>query len=71
MDQYVEDEAAPPGGCLLVSEASAPAIACRRWTVEQTARHVDVSEPMIRYGLNATGATRVPRGSRRRSSLPG
>lgn len=68
-DQDVEDEAAWLAGVLLVSEAATIAIAQGRWGLAEAARHFRVSERMIRYRLNATGAVkRVQRARRVRSS---
>src|SRR5947209_14858915 len=52
----IEDEANWLAGCLLVPEQSALAIARGRWTVAEAALRFGVSEVMVRYRLNATGA---------------
>lgn len=64
-DQDVEDEASWLGGVLLVPEPAAMAIAKGRWTTTGAAEHFDVSPAMIRFRLNATGAVRRVRRSRR------
>jgi Zn-dependent peptidase ImmA (M78 family) len=61
-DQDIEDEASWLAGCLLVSESAALSIARGNWTTEAAAVHFGVSERMITYRLNATGArTRIHR----------
>lgn len=67
-NQDIEDEANWLAGALLVPEAATMAIAKGRWTVADAARHFAVSQLMIRYRLNTTGATkRVQRAQRARS----
>ena len=44
------------GGCLLVPEQAALATARGRWTIAEAAGQLGVSEAMIRYRINATGA---------------
>ncbi|WP_298445965.1 ImmA/IrrE family metallo-endopeptidase [Ferrimicrobium sp.] len=62
--QDIEDEATWLAGCLLVPEPAALAIARGRWMSDQAATHFGVSERMIRYRINATGAsTRAQRAS--------
>ncbi len=56
-NQNTEDEADWLCGALLVPEAAAMAIAMGSWTIEGAARHFGVSQKMIRYRLNSTGAT--------------
>jgi hypothetical protein len=56
-NQDIEDEANWLAGALLVPEAAAMAIAKGRWTQTEAARRFGVSTKMIRYRLNATGAT--------------
>ncbi len=61
-DQDIEDEAQFLAGALLVTEDAALAIARGRFTESEAAQHFYVSEEMIRYRLNITGArTRVAR----------
>lgn len=55
-DQTVEDEANLLGGALLVSEEAALMIARKQWSIPQAALHYGVSEDMIRFRLNVTGA---------------
>jgi Zn-dependent peptidase ImmA (M78 family) len=57
-NQAIEDEVAWLAGALLVSEAATIAIAQGRWTRVAAARHFEVSERMIQFRLNATGAVR-------------
>jgi Zn-dependent peptidase ImmA (M78 family) len=64
-NQDVEDEAAWLAGVLLVSEAATIAIAGGRWTLSQAAMQFAVSEKMIRYRMNATGAIERVRRARR------
>lgn len=55
--QNIEDEANWLSGALLVPEAAAMRIAKGKWeTFATAARHFGVSQQMIRYRLNATGA---------------
>jgi len=64
-NQDIEDEANWLAGCLLVPEPAALAIARGRWSVPEAARRFAVSEAMVRYRLNATGATvRVQRAAK-------
>jgi Zn-dependent peptidase ImmA (M78 family) len=67
-DQDIEDQASWLGGALLVPEPAAMAIAKGRWTIESAAQHFAVSPAMIRFRLNATGATRRVERSRRATS---
>lgn len=55
-NQDIEDEANWLAGCLLVSESATLAIAKRRWTYSEAALRFCVSQQMIRYRVNATGA---------------
>lgn len=55
-DQTVEDEASWLGGALLISEEAALMVARKRWSLLQAALHYGVSEDMIRFRLNVTGA---------------
>lgn len=69
-NQDLEDEAAWLAGVLLVSEGATIAIAQGRWTRSQAALRFAVSQSMIQYRLNATGAVRrVQRARRARASL--
>ncbi|MYQ30530.1 ImmA/IrrE family metallo-endopeptidase [Streptomyces cellulosae] len=64
-DQDVEDEAQFLSGALLVPEDAALAIARGRFTKPAAAAHFGVSEKMIQYRLNVTGAVgRVERARR-------
>jgi Zn-dependent peptidase ImmA (M78 family) len=63
-NQDIEDEASWLGGSLLVPEAATIAIAKGRWTQSAAARHFGVSEVMIRFRLNSTGAVRRVQRSR-------
>ncbi|MCQ9163110.1 ImmA/IrrE family metallo-endopeptidase [Arthrobacter sp. STN4] len=55
-NQSIEDEAGWLAGALLVPEAAAIAIARGKWTRDEAAAHFGVSNQMIQYRLNATGA---------------
>ena len=55
-DQSIEDEAQFLGGALLVPEDAALAIARGRFTLLEASEHFGVSEQMIQYRLNVTGA---------------
>ena len=56
-NQDIEDEASWLCGALLVPEPAAMLIARGRWSTHAAAAcHFGVSQPMIRYRLNATGA---------------
>ena len=55
-NQDIEDEATWLAGCLLVPEQAALAIARGNWTPAEAARRFAVSEAMIRYRINGTGA---------------
>jgi hypothetical protein len=57
-DQDIEDEAQFLAGALLVTEDAALAIARGRFTVVEATAHFGVSEQMIKYRLNVTGATK-------------
>ena len=57
-NQDIEDEANWLSGCLLIPEEAALAIAFGRQTAEAAALHFDVSPPMVRFRVNATGARR-------------
>ena len=61
-NQDLEDEAAWLAGCLLLTEDAALAVARGRWTIAEAAAWFAISEQMVRYRMNATGApTRVQR----------
>jgi len=74
-DQDIEDEASWLAGCLLVPERAVLEVARGRWTIPQAALRFDVSEKMIQYRVNVTGAaarvTRAERAGRRRTVLSG
>jgi Zn-dependent peptidase ImmA (M78 family) len=57
-NQDIEDEAGWLGGALLITEAAAMAVVKGRWTVGTAAQRFGVSESMVRFRLNATGATK-------------
>jgi hypothetical protein len=57
-NQDIEDEAAWLAGALLISEAATIAIARGKWTRAAAARHFGVSERMVQFRLNATGAVK-------------
>ncbi len=57
-NQDIEDEANWLAGALLVPEAAALSIAAGRWTISEACQHFGVSQPMIQYRLNATGAAK-------------
>jgi Zn-dependent peptidase ImmA (M78 family) len=57
-NQDVEDEASWLAGALLVPEAATIAIAKGRWTTQGAASHFEVSQAMIRFRMNSTGAMR-------------
>lgn len=64
-NQTIEDEATWLAGCLLIPEPAALTIARGRWSVAEAARRFEVSEAMVRYRLNATGAAvRVQRATK-------
>lgn len=66
--QDIEDEAAWLAGCLFVSERATFAVARGTWTVAEASTRLEVSQQMIQFRLNTTGAMkRVSRaGARRR-----
>jgi Zn-dependent peptidase ImmA (M78 family) len=67
-NQDIEDEAQWLAGGLLITEDAALAIARARQPLSTAALRYAVSEPMIRFRLNCTGAhTRVARARRARS----
>ncbi len=55
-NQTVEDEASWLGGALLISEEAALHIVRNGWFLVQAARYYQVSEEMMRFRLNVTGA---------------
>jgi Zn-dependent peptidase ImmA (M78 family) len=55
-DQDVEDEAGWLAGCLLVTEQAALALARQRLSLAGEAERLGVSEQMLRYRINGTGA---------------
>jgi Zn-dependent peptidase ImmA (M78 family) len=57
-NQDVEDEAGWLSGCLLVTEQAAFAVARGTWSIPEAARRFQVSEAMIRFRLNGTGAVK-------------
>lgn len=57
-DRALEEEAGWLTGALLISEASALLIAERGWSVETAATHYGVSQRMVQFRLNVTGAPR-------------
>lgn len=65
-DEDIEDEANWLAGCLLLTEQAALAIARGRWTWTDAATRFGISEPMIRFRINKTGATiRIERATSR------
>jgi Zn-dependent peptidase ImmA (M78 family) len=64
-NQDIEDEASWLAGCLLVPEAAALGIARGRWTTDEAAALFGVSEQMIRFRINGTGAAVRVQGARR------
>lgn len=67
-NQDIEDEANWLCGALLIPEAASILIAKGRWpTISSAAKHFGVSQQMVRYRLNGTGALkRVQRASEAR-----
>ncbi len=64
-NQDVEDEATWLAGCLLVTEQAALATARGRWTLVEAAERFGVSEAMMQFRINKTGAAvRVQRAAR-------
>ena len=57
-DRDVEDEANWLSGALLVPEEAALLIARRRWSIAEAVSKYGVTEKMIRFRLNVTGAHR-------------
>jgi Zn-dependent peptidase ImmA (M78 family) len=61
----IEQEASYLGGALLVTEAAALAVVANGYNVREAADHYGVSEELMRWRINMTGATkRVARGRR-------
>lgn len=61
-DQDMEDEATWLGGAFLISEEATLLVARQSLSVAEVAQRYGVSEPMVRFRLNVTGAiTRVAR----------
>lgn len=68
-NEDIEDEAVWLGGCLLIPEEAALAVARGRWSVETAGVHFDVSTEMVNYRVNATGArVRAERERRKRAA---
>lgn len=66
--QDLEDEATWLASCLLVTPAAALATARGRMTLPEAARRLDVSEQMMTFRINVTGArTRVRHAGRSRT----
>ena len=63
-NQDLEDEAAWLAGCLLLIEGAALAIAKGRWTIAEAVSRFGVSEKMVTYRVNATGAPKRVKRSR-------
>jgi len=55
-DQDIEDEATCLAGCLLLTEQAALATARGRWPLAEAADRYGVSEAMMRFRINKTGA---------------
>jgi len=60
-NQDIEDEANWLAGCLLVTEQATFAVARGRWSITEAAQLLTVSEAMVRFRVNATGAVRRTR----------
>ena len=56
-DQDIEDEAIWLAGCLLMTAQAALATARGSWTITESALRFGISEAMVRFRINATGAT--------------
>ena len=54
--QDIEDEAAALAGCLLMTAEAALATARNRWSVVEAATRFAISEQMVNYRINKTGA---------------
>ena len=71
-NQDIEDEASWLAGVLLVPEAATMAIASGSWTRSAAAEHFGVSQAMIQFRLNSTGAVkRTQRARARRAASRG
>ena len=55
-NQDIEDEAAYLAGCLLMTPEAALATARGRWTVAEAAARFGISEQMVNFRINKTGA---------------
>lgn len=55
-DKEIEEEARWLSGCLLIGEPAALAIARGKWSIPGAAEHFGVSEQMVNYRINASGA---------------
>ncbi len=55
-NQDIEDEAAYLAGCLLMTPEAALATARGRWTMPEAAARFGISERMVSYRINKTGA---------------
>ncbi len=55
-NQDIEDEAAYLAGCLLMTPEVALATARGRWTVAEAAARFGISEQMVNFRINKTGA---------------
>jgi len=60
-DQTIEEEANWQAGTLLVPAPAAWLVAARKYTIEQAAHYYGVSEQMMRYRVNVTGAGKANR----------
>jgi Zn-dependent peptidase ImmA (M78 family) len=68
-DQDIEDEATWLAGCLLMTPEAALATARGKWTIPEAGNRFGISEQMIRFRMNKTGATtRVKRERARRAA---
>jgi hypothetical protein len=55
-NQDLEDEATWLAGCLLMTQEAALATARNRWSVAEAALRFEISEQMVNYRMNRTGA---------------
>lgn len=55
-NQDIEDEATWLAGCLLMTPQAALATARGRWTIPEAASRFGISEQMVRFRINKTGA---------------
>lgn len=58
-NQDLEDEAHHLAGCLLIGNSAAIAIAKGTWTISGASHHFGVSEQMVKYRVNTTGARKI------------